>query len=116
MSEVKIPKNYKPLDSTSLINFIRNNINLKKIIRGQENFEITEVGDGNLNLVFFADSKPISICIKQPLPYVRVLKDWPLTLKRSYFEYEYMKIHSTHVGHLMPKLYDYYENLCTISI
>ena len=62
-------------------------------MKDQKNFKVTEVGDGNLNLVFFADSEQISICIKQPLPYVRVLKDWPLTLKRSYFEYEYMKIH-----------------------
>ena len=116
MNEVKIPKNYQPLDSVSLIDFIISNRNLKEIIKEQKNFKVTEVGDGNLNLVFFADSEHISICIKQPLPYVRVLKDWPLTLKRSYFEYEYMKIHSDHVGHLMPKLYDYDENLCTISM
>ena len=116
MSNVKIPKNYKPLDSKALIDFINNNVNLKNIIKGQENFKVTEVGDGNLNLVFFADSRDISICVKQPLPYVRVLKDWPLTLKRSYFEYEYMKVQSKYVGHLMPKLYDYDEDLCTISM
>jgi 5-methylthioribose kinase len=116
MSEVKIPTNYKPLDAVSLIKFIKNNRSLKEIIKGQKNFKVTEVGDGNLNLVFFADSEEISICVKQPLPYVRVLKDWPLTLKRSYFEYEYMNVHSDHVGHLMPAIYDYDENLCTISM
>ena len=116
MTKIDIPKNYKPLDSESLINFITGNKNIKEIIKDQKKFKITEVGDGNLNLVFFADSDAISICIKQPLPYVRVLKDWPLTLKRSFFEYEYMKIHSAHVGNLMPKLYDYDESLCTITM
>ena len=116
MTNINIPKNYKPLDSKSLIDFIHSKKNIKNIIKNQKEFKITEVGDGNLNLVFFADSDKISICIKQPLPYVRVLKDWPLTLKRSFFEYEYMKIHSAHVGNLLPKIYDYDENLCTISM
>ena len=116
MKKIDIPKNYKPLDSKSLINFIKSKKKIKEIIKDQEDFKITEVGDGNLNLVFFADSDAISLCIKQPLPYVRVLKDWPLTLKRSFFEYEYMKIHSDHVGNLMPQLYDYDENLCTIAM
>lgn len=116
MNNVEIPKNYKPLDTNTLIDFITNKKNLKSIIKDQKNFKVTEVGDGNLNLVFFAESKNVSICIKQPLPYVRVLKDWPLTLKRSFFEYEYMKIHSLYVGHLMPKLYDYDKDLCTITM
>jgi len=74
------------------------------------------VGDGNLNLVFFVESKKNSICIKQPLPYLRVLKDWPLTLKRSYYESEYMSIHSNHVSDLMPKIYDFDPELCTITM
>ena len=116
MTYVEIPKNYKPLNNDTLIDFINGKENLKKIINSKQKLKITEVGDGNLNLVFFADSESKSICIKQPLPYVRVLKDWPLTLKRSFFEYEYMKIHSAHVGHLIPKIYDYDEDLCTISM
>ena len=116
MTYLKQHKNYQPLNNKTLIDFINGNENLKKIINTKQKLKITEVGDGNLNLVFFADSKNKSICIKQPLPYVRVLKDWPLTLKRSFFENEYMKIHSAHVGHLIPKIYDYDENLCTISM
>ena len=116
MTHVEIPKNYKPLNNKTLIDFINRKENLKKIINSKQELKITEVGDGNLNLVFFADSENKSICIKQPLPYVRVLKDWPLTLKRSFFEFEYMKIHSAHVGHLIPKIYDYDEDLCAISM
>ena len=110
------PKNYKPLDTSSLKDFIKKNKNLNKLIGATDDIKIQEVGDGNLNLVFFADTKNNALCIKQPLPYLRVLKDWPLTLKRSYFEAEYMRIHSQHVGELMPKIYDFDPELCTITM
>lgn len=110
------PKNYKPLEVSTIKNFIESNDKIKNIIGDTEEIEIKEVGDGNLNLVFFVESKKNSICIKQPLPYLRVLKDWPLTLKRSYYEFEYMSIHSNHVSDLMPKIYDFDPELCTITM
>ena len=110
------PKNYNPLEVSTIKNFIENNDTIINIIGDTEEIEIKEVGDGNLNLVFFVESKKNSICIKQPLPYLRVLKDWPLTLKRSYYESEYMNIHSNHVADLMPKIYDFDSELCTITM
>ena len=110
------PKNYKPLEVLTIKNFIESSDIIKNIIGDTEEIEIKEVGDGNLNLVFFVESKKNSICIKQPLPYLRVLKDWPLTLKRSYYESEYMNIHSNHVSDLMPKIYDFNPELCTITM
>ena len=110
------PKNYNPLEVSTIKNFIENNDTIKNIIGDTKEIEIKEVGDGNLNLVFFVESKKNSICIKQPLPYLRVLKDWPLTLKRSYYESEYMNIHSNHVSDLMPKIYDFDPELCTITM
>ena len=51
-------------------------------------WKVTEVGDGNLNLVFIVISKKGKIVIKQALPYVRVVgESWPLTLDRAFFEY-----------------------------
>ncbi len=43
-----------------------------------------EVGDGNLNLVFICrDSDGRGLCLKQSLPYVRLVGDaWPLTPER----------------------------------
>ena len=110
------PKNYQPLEVSTIKNFIENSDKIKNIIGDTKEIEIKEVGDGNLNLVFFVESKKNSICIKQPLPYLRVLKDWPLTLKRSYYESEFMKIHSNHVSDLMPKIYDFDPELCTITM
>ena len=48
-------------------------------------WNVTEVGDGNLNLVFIVIGSKGKIVIKQALPYVRVVGDsWPLTLERAY--------------------------------
>ncbi|MGL6211612.1 MAG: S-methyl-5-thioribose kinase, partial [Paracoccaceae bacterium] len=51
-------------------------------------WQISEVGDGNLNLVFIVRGPLGSVIVKQALPYVRLVgESWPLPLKRSYFEY-----------------------------
>ena len=51
-------------------------------------WSVSEVGDGNLNLVFIVKGDVGKIIIKQALPYVRLVGDsWPLTLERAFFEY-----------------------------
>jgi hypothetical protein len=36
-----------------------------------EDWQVREVGDGNLNLVFIVEGRDGSVCVKQALPYVR---------------------------------------------
>ncbi|WP_407119109.1 S-methyl-5-thioribose kinase [Bradyrhizobium sp. LMG 9283] len=49
---------------------------------------ITEVGDGNLNLVFIVKGTRGGIAVKQALPYVRLVgESWPLPLSRAHYEY-----------------------------
>ena len=55
------PKNYEPLDIKTIKNFIENKEQIKKILGDTEEIQIEEVGDGNLNLVFFVNSKSKSI-------------------------------------------------------
>lgn len=51
-------------------------------------WQVSEVGDGNLNLVFTVVSANGGLIVKQALPYVRLVGDsWPLPLSRSFFEY-----------------------------
>jgi 5-methylthioribose kinase len=53
-----------------------------------DSWQVREVGDGNLNLVFIVTGAAGSAVVKQALPYVRLVGDsWPLPLKRSFFEY-----------------------------
>ena len=96
--------------------FINSKKNLKKLFKSTSNLRVKEVGDGNLNLVFFIENNYNAICLKQPLPYLRVLKDWPLTLKRSYYEYEYFNTNKKYVKNHFPKIYDYDEVLRTITM
>ena len=55
------PKNYKPLEVSTIKNFIENSDKIKNIIGDTKEIEIKEVGDGNLNLVFFIENKYNSI-------------------------------------------------------
>lgn len=51
-------------------------------------WSITEVGDGNLNLVFIVKGALAGIAVKQALPYVRLVgESWPLPLSRAHYEY-----------------------------
>lgn len=51
-------------------------------------WNVTEVGDGNLNLVFIVAGPVGTVIVKQALPYVRLVGDsWPLPLYRAFYEY-----------------------------
>jgi 5-methylthioribose kinase len=52
-------------------------------------WDVREVGDGNLNLVFIVAGERGSVVVKQALPYFRLVgESWPLSLRRNFFEYE----------------------------
>ena len=62
---------------------------------------ISEVGDGNLNLVFIVKGDAGGVAVKQALPYVRLVgESWPLPLSRSHYEY----LALTHQARLAPGL------------
>ncbi|MBR1269631.1 S-methyl-5-thioribose kinase [Bradyrhizobium sp. AUGA SZCCT0222] len=64
-------------------------------------WSISEVGDGNLNLVFIVRGGAGSIAVKQALPYVRLVgESWPLPLSRSHYEH----LALTHQARLVPAL------------
>lgn len=53
-----------------------------------DGWQVREVGDGNLNLVFIVSGSTGAVVVKQALPYVRLVgESWPLPLKRTFFEY-----------------------------
>lgn len=69
--------------------------------------EVSEVGDGNLNLVFVCkDANGDGICLKQSLPYVRLVgEDWPLTPERVVAEARGLAAAVDHVPDLVPAYY-----------
>ncbi|HBY26973.1 MAG TPA: S-methyl-5-thioribose kinase, partial [Bradyrhizobium sp.] len=51
-------------------------------------WSVSEVGDGNLNLVFIVKGGSGGIAVKQALPYVRLVgESWPLPLSRAHYEH-----------------------------
>lgn len=58
--------------------------------------QVTEVGDGNLNLVFVCtDANGCGLVLKQALPYVRLVgPDWPMTEQRAEREAAALRVHS----------------------
>ena len=66
-----------------------------------DRWSITEVGDGNLNLVFIVKGTSGGLAVKQALPYVRLVgESWPLPLSRAHYEH----LALTHQGRLAPGL------------
>lgn len=68
---------------------------------------VSEVGDGNLNLVFVCkDGNGDGICLKQSLPYVRLVgESWPLTPERVIAEARGLSAAADHVPDLVPAYY-----------
>jgi 5-methylthioribose kinase len=66
-----------------------------------DQWSITEVGDGNLNLVFIVKGTSGGLAVKQALPYVRLVgESWPLPLSRAHYEH----LALTQQGRLAPGL------------
>ena len=69
-------------------------------------WQVREVGDGNLNLVFIVEGPKGGVVVKQALPYLRLVGEaWPLPLERSYFESLALTEQARAAPGLTPRLY-----------
>jgi 5-methylthioribose kinase len=80
-------------------------------------WSISEVGDGNLNLVFIVKGTVRGMAVKQALPYVRLVgESWPLPLSRSHYEYLAL-IHQARLAPgLVPAVLHHDEALALIAM
>jgi 5-methylthioribose kinase len=78
-------------------------------------WSISEVGDGNLNLVFIVKGAEGGIAVKQALPYVRLVgESWPLPLSRSHYEYLALTRQAELVPGLVPAVLHHDEALALV--
>lgn len=100
---------YKPLDTATVIDYVRGRSELNETFRVGEPLESVEVGDGNLNLVFkvWAQEDPQrTVVIKQALPYVRLVgESWPLPPDRARIEAQALEIEYRLVPQHTPRVY-----------
>lgn len=78
-------------------------------------WQVAEVGDGNLNLVFIVTGPAGKIIVKQALPYVRLVGDsWPLPLNRAFFEYNALTRHAARDPGRVPEVFHFDEGQALI--
>ena len=107
---------YEPLTSKTLPDRLKNLASVTSLIGKQtEEWKVTEVGDGNLNLVFVVHGKEASLIVKQALPYVRIIGDsWPLPLRRAFFEHETLTRQAARDPGSVPKIHYFNEKQAII--
>src|ERR1700686_3276255 len=117
MANEKILSTYRILDPKSLLALVGNLKEVRALLGERtEDWQVREVGDGNLNLVFIMEGPDGSVCVKQALPYVRAAgPSWPMSLERAFFENSYYIAVAPHVGASIPRIYHYDAELyCTV--
>src|SRR6266567_6560859 len=80
-------------------------------------WSISEVGDGNLNLVFIVKGTKGGAAVKQALPYVRLVgESWPLPLSRSHYEHLALVHQARLAPGLVPAVLHHNEALALIAM
>lgn len=98
---------YQFLTQETIPEYVRSRPELTGVIDFEKISSITEVGDGNLNLVFIVeDEVGSSVVLKQALPYVRLVgPEWPMTPERGAKEANALGTHAALSPDLVPITY-----------
>jgi 5-methylthioribose kinase len=98
---------YASLTEETIRAFLESSPEVSKALGGRsQGWSVREVGDGNLNIVFIVKGPISGVCVKQALPYVRLVgESWPLPIDRAHFEHEALKAEAAVVPDLVPKIY-----------
>jgi 5-methylthioribose kinase len=104
---------YRILHEADLRDYLAGVPDLKALLGGEAaSWSITEVGDGNLNLVFIVKGGRSGVAVKQALPYVRLVgESWPLPLSRAHYEYLALSRQAQLAPGLVPALLHHDEAL-----
>ncbi|PSO14578.1 S-methyl-5-thioribose kinase [Bradyrhizobium sp. MOS003] len=103
---------YRILHEAALRDYLAGLPDLKALLGDPAGWEITEVGDGNLNLVFIVKGASGGVAVKQALPYVRLVgESWPLPLSRAHYEYLALSRQAQLAPGLVPALLHHNDEL-----
>jgi len=103
---------YRILHEAALRDYLAGLPDLKTLLGDPAGWKITEVGDGNLNLVFIVKGASGGVAVKQALPYVRLVgESWPLPLSRAHYEHLALSRQAQLAPGLVPALLHHNDNL-----
>jgi 5-methylthioribose kinase len=109
---------YIPLNNDTVPEYIRTRPALAPLFPENTRLSASEIGDGNLNLVFWVENGQDprqSAIVKQALPYLRVAGEaWPLTRDRIRIETRALRHYQKLVPGLVPEIYDYDDEMSLV--
>lgn len=113
MMQISVPATYQTLDEQSLLIYLSNLPSIPQQLGGKmSEWQASEIGDGYLNFVFLVEGPKGKLCVKQAVPYVRLIgEEWPMTLERMAFQHRCHLEHSRYCQQYLPKLYHYDSQL-----
>ena len=105
--EVPSYADYRPLEEGTVADRIAAYPGITERLGGAPaDWEVREVGDGNLNFVYIVTGSSGSVCCKQALPFVRLVgESWPLPLDRSFYEHAALVREAQDAGHVPEVLH-----------
>jgi 5-methylthioribose kinase len=69
-------------------------------------WQVDEIGDGNVNMIFRLSGPRGQVLVKQAVPYLRCVgESWPLSLRRNYFERKALEAHAAVAPQYLPKVF-----------
>lgn len=100
---------YEILTVDTVADYVRSVPGLGQRIDPDRLVSVSEIGDGNLNLVFLLrDATGRGLVLKQALPYVRMTGEgWPMTPERARFEVDSLRAHHALLPEHVVEVFDY---------
>src|ERR1700722_17053827 len=87
----------------------------RKLGGNPQGWQVCEVGDGNLNLVFIVTGSKGAVVVKQALPYLRCVGEgWPLTLERAWFESQALVEQAKHARARVPAVHHFHRKMALL--
>ncbi|CAM9278437.1 unnamed protein product [Phaeothamnion confervicola] len=109
-AEASSSSEYYPLVDGKVAGYVVSLPGMAEILGTSDPAEVVheEVGDGNLNLVFFCRGPRGVVVVKQALPYVRCVgESWPLSLARAKFEAAALTVQRRACSDHTPEVYHF---------
>lgn len=99
------------LNEQTVKEYIKQTPVFEEVFKGQEDWTVQPIAEGNVNLLIRVSSKsdPIhqSVIVKQALPFAWRYPDFKMPVDRSRIEYELLRIEGRYCPDQVPKIYYY---------
>lgn len=109
---------YTVLDQAALPGYLEALPAVMDVLGPGEGYDITEIGDGNLNFVYRVarrGDRMRSVILKQAVPYLRVAgEDWPLSRNRMVYELRASRLYGEVVPDFVPSIYHADEEMSVV--